>query len=424
MIPPPVPIAKVFHQGEELDYSGRGYSIDHLGVYNKHGKLLAAGNSQVWLTCKQGIQTKFGKLRLYHAVTNPLPDAETESTSGLRAVSYNFEPNDPRRYAYETAADRDQLLAANELALPDIWKPVAYTDNSTDFSNYEIHGKTGHIRRISEDPLKQYKIRRPTSEDRVRLNGPRSSGGGSETTNVRLHVAYMWTFKAVERRPDQTEVDHIRGHLDNSPQNLRWASPTENCLYIFTPRVNRSRSHRAPETMDLSELKQFMQTDIWCGYVYLKPDDPALYVIFNTRTKTYKGIGDFGVTARKPYPMIKIGAKLYTVHRVVAAAEGIITYDDMSARDVVVMHLDNDKTNFRPSNLARGSPSTNSIARHENPATTLRKRVRAVTECGGEPIAEYDSRKAAANAVGGSCSTISRAIREKWRHRGVYWDSV
>ena len=176
--------------------------------------------------------------------------------------------------------------------------------------------------------------------------------------------------------------------------------------------------------MDISKLKQFMQTNIWCGYVRLKPEDPALYVMYNTRTKTYRGIGDFGVTARLPYPMIFIGAKMYRVHCVVAAAEGIITYDDMSERGVVVMHLDNDKTNFRPENLARGSPSTNSIARHENPLTTLRKRVRAVTERGGETIAEYESRTAAANAVGGSCSKISRAIRGKWRHRGVYWESI
>ena len=174
--------------------------------------------------------------------------------------------------------------------------------------------------------------------------------------------------------------------------------------------------------MDLSKLKQFMQTDIWCGYVRLKPDDPALYVIFNTRSKTYKGIGEFGVTARKPYPVIRIGAKLYTVHCVVAAAEGIITYDDMSARDVVVMHLDNDKTNFIPSNLARGTFSKNSIARHENPATTGRKRARAVMECG--KTVEYESYEAAANAVGGCSQGISRAIRKKYRHRGVLWESV
>ena len=174
--------------------------------------------------------------------------------------------------------------------------------------------------------------------------------------------------------------------------------------------------------MDISKLKQFMQTNIWCGYVRVHPEDPAIYVMYNTRTKTYKGIGDFGVTARDPYPRIFIGAKNHHVHCVVAFTEGIITYDDMSSRDVVVMHLDNDKTNFIPSNLARGSPSTNSIARHENPLTTGRKRVRAVMEC-GETV-EYDSRKAAANAVGGHSQGISEAIRRKGRHRGVLWESV
>jgi hypothetical protein len=356
---------------------------------------------------------------LYHAIINPLQDAETESTSGLRVVSYNFKPNDPRRYAYETAKDRQDLVETNELSLPDIWKPVAYTNNSTKFSNYEIHGKTGHIRRISKDPLKPNKIHRPTSGGQVGLCGSQSGDGCSNRTNVRLHVAYMWTFKAAERRPDQTEVDHIRGHTDNSPQNLRWASPTENRLYIFTPQVNRSTSHRAPETMDLSGLKQFMHTDIWCGYVRLKPEDAALYVIFNTRSKTYRGIGEFGVTARMPYPTITIGAKKYLVHRVVAAAEGIITYDDFRG---VVMHLDDDKTNFRPENLARGTHRENQISRHENLLTTGRKRVRAVMEC-GETI-EFDSHTAAANAVGGSFRGISQAIRRKCRNRGVHWESV
>ena len=173
--------------------------------------------------------------------------------------------------------------------------------------------------------------------------------------------------------------------------------------------------------MDLSGLKQFMQTHIWCGYARLKPEDPGpIYVMYNTRTTTYKGIGDFGVTARHPYPMIFIGAKMYRVHCVVAAAEGIITCDDMPARGVVVMHLDNDKTNFIPSNLARGSPSTNNYARHENLSTTSRKRVRAVMER-GETI-EYESYKAAASAVGGRSDGISQAIRKKCRHRGVYWE--
>jgi len=53
---------------------------------------------------------------------------------------------------------------------------------------------------------------------------------------VKVHVGmmYMQTFRAHERRPDQTEINHIDGDVtNNSPDNLRWASPMENEMYKF-----------------------------------------------------------------------------------------------------------------------------------------------------------------------------------------------
>ena len=413
-----------------MDYTGRGYSIDPFGVY-KHGQLLAAKYYTVQLWCANGIRTHIGKLRLYHAVLNPLQSAEIERTSGFRAVAYDFEPADPRRYAYETAEDRTQLMEANARALPDEWKPLVYTNDSTKFSKtYEIHGKTGHIRRISKDPLKPNKIRSLTSDGQATLYG--TGGSGSNRTMIYQHIAYLWTFKSEERRLDQTQVDHINGdHTDNSPQNLRWASPTENCLYKFKQQAKRFDGHPAPKTMDRSGLTQFLDTDIWCGKARLYPKSDPMYVIYNKKTNKYRGsgVGDFLVTALRRYPMININGKNYPVHRLVAYMSGIISYielESMGTNGLVVMHKNDNKEDFRPNNLARGTSSENNFARHDNPKTTSRKRVRAIEtlDNGEECVTEYDSRTAAARAVGGKQQRISEAIGRNSMYMGMYWESV
>ena len=426
--PPRIDITTFFHQGEVMDYTGRGYSVDHLGVYNKHGKPIAADFSYVQLWCANGIVTQIGKLRLYHAVLHPLPNAEIERASGFRAVAYDYPETDPRRYAYETAADRTQLMEANARALPDAWKPLVYTNNSTKFSNYEIHGKSGHIRRISKDSSNPNKHLNLISKGRVGLYG--TGGSGSNRTMISPHIAYMWTFKSEERerRPDQTEVDHINGdHADNRPQNLRWASRTENCLYKFKQRAKPFDGHLAPKTMDLSKLTQFLDTDILCGEARLRRGSDPMYVIYNTRTNKYRSTGDFLVTTEHPYPMININGKNYYVHCLVAYMSGKISYGEletMGTNELVVMHSNDNKEDFNPENLARGTSSENSLARHENPETTSRKRVRVIEmmESGEECITEYESQTAAARAVNGCNKRISKAIGSNSVYMGMRWE--
>ena len=427
--PPRIDITTFFHQGEDMDYTGRGYSVNHLGVYNKHGKTLAVKKSYVTLICANYIVTTIGKLRLYHAVLHPLPSAEIERSSGFRAVAYDFPETDPRRYAYETAADRQDLIESNALALPDAWRPMMYTNKSTKFSKmYEMHGITGHIRRISKNPLKLHKPLNLNSNGRVNLYG--TGGSGSNRTMIFSHIAYLWTFKSEERerRPDQTEVDHINGdHGDNRPQNLRWASRTENNLYKFKQQAKRFDGHLAPETMVTTDLKQFLDTDILCGEARLRRGSDPMYVIYNTRTNKYRSIGDFLVTAEQSYPMIGINGKIRLVHCLVAYMSGIISYGEletMGTNDIVVMHLNDKKQDFNPENLARGTSSENQLARHDNPATTSRKRVRAIEtlESGEECITEYESRTAAARAVNGKHPSISAAIGRNSIYMGMRWE--
>ena len=410
-----------------MDYTGRGYSVDHLGVYNKHGQPIGANSSEVYLSCANGIATHIGKLRLYHAVLNPLQSAEIEIASGFRAVDYDYPATDPRRYAYETAEDRTQLMEANARSLPNEWKPLVYTNKSTEFSKkYEIHGITGHIRRISKDPLNPNKILNLNSNGRVGLYG--TGGRGSNRTHVSPYIAYLWTFKSEEWRSDQTEVDHINGdHGDNRPQNLRWASRTENQLYKFKQRAKQFDGHLAPKTMDLSKLTQFLDTDILCGEARLRRGSDPMYVIYNTRTNKYRSTGDFLVTTEHPYPMININGKNYYVHCLVAYMSGKISYGEletMGTNELVVMHSNDNKEDFNPENLARGTSSENSLARHENPETTSRKRVRVIEmmESGEECITEYESQTAAARAVNGCNKRISKAIGSNSVYMGMRWE--
>ena len=432
-LPPPPRVNNIttfFYQGEVMDYTGRGYSVNHLGVY-RHGQLLAADDYKVQLWCANGSRTHIGKLRLYHAVLHPLPSAEIEIASGFRAVDYDYPETDPRRYAYETAEDRTQLMEANARALPNEWKPLVYTNKSTKFSKkYEIHGITGHIRRISKKSSNPNKILNLTSKGQVGLYGTGGSGG-SNRTMISPHIAYMWTFKSEERerRLDQTEVDHINGdHTDNRPQNLRWASPIENKLYIFNKRAKRFDGHPAPKTMDLSKLTQFLDTDILCGEARLRRGSDPMYVIYNTRTNKYRGsgVGDFLVTVEHPYPRIAINDKIRPVHCLVAFMSGIISYEEletMGTNGLVVMHINDNKEDFNPTNLKRGTSSENNFARHDNLATTGRKRVRVIEtlESGEECITEYESRKAAATAVRGKQQRISDAIGRNSIYMGMRW---
>jgi hypothetical protein len=349
-------------------------------------------------------------IRLYLAVSSPLLP-EIEYTSGVRISDY-----EPRIvYAWETAADRQNLTNLNRKKLDskgNVWRKCVcfahHADGTTTtlFDKYEVNQKTRIIRNISTK-----KELRPTKNGQIGLYD-----ANNKLKKVYVRQVYMATFHGTDRRPNQTEVDHINGnHNDDEAWNWRWVSPSENEMLKFkwpADRVKLPKYHG-----DLSLLHRFETSDVYCGYI-----DDGRYAIVGPN-RDLRCVGDFRVTDRLPYPRIEIKGKMYRVHRVVAYAHGLITRDKFYSRGKdVVEHKDADKTNFEFKNLGDGTAESNNLATQDNPATTLRKRVRRTHIVDGS-IVEYESRRAAAAANDCSGPSITNAIRNTtWR--GYSWEFI
>jgi hypothetical protein len=188
-------------------------------------------------------------------------------------------------------------------------------------------------------------------------------------------------------------------------------------MYKF--KANARMEKGAPYTGDLRHLKRFRDSNWYFGVV-----DGDYAVVDRKRMRR---VGDFRSTLREPYTRIRIRDRFYLIHRVVALVEGIISqeqFDNPRGDDAVVMHLDDDKTNFRPENLRLGTPSENGFCTQSNPLTTTRKRVRQLDD-DGACIAEFESLTAAAKAVNGHMRGISTIGKKKnRRYRGYRWELV
>lgn len=403
------PITQFTYFGVPYDYTGDGYEIDDdLRVY-KNGKTMASKKS-IKLT-HHGILSGFGTRRLYLTVTRPIP-VDIEACSGIRVIDHLLPETDAQRYDWETPSDRDELRRARQARLDalatDIWKPVQYHEDT--FDKYEISFKTGAIR-ITE-----------TKANITEGAGTHASRYsiciGKTIKHICSYRAYMCTFESKSRLPHQDQVDHINGdHMDNLPCNLRWVSQSENIMYKF--KTNARMEKGASYTGDLRHLKRFRDSNWYFGVV-----DGDYAVVDRKRMRR---VSDFRSTLREPYTRIRIRDHFYLIHRVVALVEGIISqeqFDNPRGNDAVVMHLDDDKTNFRPENLRLGTYSENGFCTQSNPLTTTRKRVRQLDD-DGACIAEFESISAAAKVVGGHMRGISRTIAKKNHcYRGYRWELV
>ena len=402
-------IGQFSHKGETRDYTGDGYEIDDEYLYKKNKKL-ALDKGSVSL-CRPGIKPLILSLiRLYLAVTSPLLP-EIEYTSGVRISDY-----EPRIvYAWETAADRQNLTNLNRKKLDSkghIWvkclRFAHHADGTTTtlYDKYEINQKTRIVRNISTK-----KELRPTKLGQVGLYD-----ANNKKKMVFVRQIYMATFHGTDRRSNQTEVDHINGnHNDDEAWNWRWVSPSENNMLKFKWPADQRKFPKYDG--DLSLLHRFETSDVYCGYI-----DDGRYAIVGPN-RDLRCVGDFRVTDRDPYPRIEIKKKSYQVHKVVAYAHGLITRDKFYSRvEGVVEHKDNDKTNFAFDNLDDGTAESNALSTQNNPATTLRKRVRR-THIEHGTIVEYESMTAAAAANDCSGKSITNAIRNTtWR--GYSWEFI
>ena len=406
-------IGKVAYLGKSYDFTNLGYEIDDSLQVFKNGQRIAENDGHVNLrhtlsgNGKKG-KKNFGLTRLFLAVVSPLPP-DIEKASGIRVINYDLPIGSGRRNAYETPSDRVALqrhLRAVLGAMPeDVWKILEY--NEKEFNKYLISEKTGVIRG-KDSPGKP---NRPTKIVRVTLY----DDAGNRVT-LYVHVAYMQTFRSANRRPDQCEVDHIDGnHKNNAPNNLRWASSSENKNYIFTPMKPRRILDKFMG--DLNSLTKF-------GNLYFGGVDGKFSIVGPFRR--IRRVGDFDVTDRSPYPLIGFGSKVVQVHKLVAYVYGKITknhFENTSDDNQVVMHLNNEKHDFHPDNLKSGTYTENNTARHANPATTSRKRTRQL-DLQKNLVAEFESRTTAAVVVGVSQYKINKAITQGLECNGYLFESM
>jgi len=256
------------------------------------------------------------------------------------------------------------------------------------------------------------------------------------TVRIQRHRAYAYTFMEHKKRRGQNCVDHIDGdHANNAPWNLRWVSVAENCLAKHTAMTERI----VPDMEVMHEMHGApSDPNMWHGWTFhsnmwITRPDKSEFVAYSTEGT---------------YPVIQPNLKNETgeiekhniyCHLIVAYLHRIPTSDRASdhlesvkkcrdhfqtfdgtnfeyARELkscglVIMHDDDDKSNYSFANLTIGTPSENADARHDNPETTGWKRVDIIDATTHKRIRTCDSHTQASEWLERNPSTISHDVR-------------
>ena len=329
------------YDGTRYQYTGLGYAVDSDGTSArvwKFGVRLASAR----LTDRDGNSRVFNAIRLLVTVRTR-EDAGITGSNGIRVT-------DSGVYDRETPRDRRALIRSQRRWIDsrdDAWLPAKYAfrgEPVTVFEKYESHTKSLRVRNA-----KTKRELRKTAGGYFGLYV-----GGTRKRMVSARGIWMCTHRSENRRPDQTQIDHVNGaYEDERPENFRWASPLENRNFVF--RTSTRMAGRDKYTDDTSGLKEFRGSGWKFGTV------GSEYVILDSFGRR---VTRFRTTPRHPYPTVRIRGTSYPVHRIVS------TMETRLEPGMIVRHLNACKTDFRPCNLAPGTLSQNATDTQANPATS------------------------------------------------------
>ena len=345
-------------------------------------------------------------------------------------------------YEIEMKQMRDRLISANKIEIQNLeeaWLTIKHPNG----------GRRGNKNRWTaahHEIVSRYEMRNTDGAIRhgetKNIVGPNTStlggmvGGTKITVNIERHRAYMHTFKEHTIRHDQDCVDHIDGnHSNNAPWNLRWVSEAENQLAKHTARTERI----VPDMEVLHDIHGApSDPKMWHGWTFFSNSwitrpDKSKFVAYSTEG-TYPRIGTSlenanGEIETRHIKCHQIVAYLYrapTSDRASTHLESLgksrdhfQTFDgtyfeyaqELKSCGLVIMHGDDNKSNYSFENLKIGTKSENADARHDNPDTTLRKRVDIIDSKTHKRIRSCDSHTQAAEWLERSKRTISRNVR-------------
>lgn len=258
-----------------------------------------------------------------------------------------------------------------------------------------------------------------------------------------MHVLICHAFHG--NSPDEMyTVDHIdRNKTNNVPGNLRWASKTEQCLNRdeFTAQTILIAQIRDDKIIDFHEEQSVLEIfdvdqiaipdegmyfleDFWiyenCTNLDMMDETwspvrigDTIRLISNMGRVQIGNRKTFGTTLRSGYKSVGVDGRPLLVHKlVITAFRGV--YDP----DLVINHIDRDRSNNRLNNLEVITKSENTI----HAVSLGHKSLKAVQQIAkdGSIIAVFPSIQAASNATGIIHSSIGKVANGKQKTAGGF----
>jgi hypothetical protein len=195
-----------------------------------------------------------------------------------------------------------------------------------------------------------------------------------------IHQIICWIFKG-PRPSSKHTVDHIdQNKLNNSPLNLRWASPSEQGI-----NTTRSRENKNPIQFDNILLE---------GEIFKKYNGTPLNPYIGPRIEISNKLRilrdnqlSIASTLCNGYPVITVNKKSIGLHQL----QWILNNPGKELPEVVG-HKNNDKTDYRPENLYATTLSENTIDAHNSGMIkTNRRKPVLMKDCEGNIIELFNS---------------------------------